>query len=140
MGYLLDITRVGLHPKGMLQRNQLITEADAELSEKWIYIIERSIEGVLNGCPPYVGMIGYAEYITTNGPWSNAAFFVPYTVRHLQDDDETMDPTAIANALACIGDAAHPSLSALHAASKRVYGDWCNDEAQTAIANAISCK
>lgn len=128
----------GLNPKGMLQRNRLITEADSRRLESWIDILEWSIEGVLNGCPPHFRVIRYAEYLTTYGPWSNVSFFLPYMVRYLQDDDETMDPTSIANALARIGDAAESTLPALHAASKRVFADWCNEEAQAAIAEAIS--
>jgi len=128
----------GLHPRGMLQRNGLISEADSAVLEKWIEIIERSIQSCLRGSPPYYCIGNYAEYVVHHGHWSNVSFFVPYMVKYLLDDHRTMDPTAVANALGSIGGAARPALPALRAAADRTYGDWCNDEAHAAIANATT--
>gem|GEM_PF-6231536 len=52
---------------------------DTALLEKWIDIIDWSIQGVLDGRLPYSRVNSYAEYITEHGPtrhsschtWSN---------------------------------------------------------------------
>ena len=128
----------GLHPKGMLQRNKLINEMDSALLEEWIDTIECSVEGLLSGCPTYYNVTRYSEYIAAHSAWSNVSFFVPYMVQYLEDESETMDPTAVAIALGCIGASARAALPALRVAAQRTYADWCNDEAQSVIADTIS--
>lgn len=64
----------GLHPHGMLQRNYLITAEDTQKLEKWVDSVEKTILGLLNGCPPYYQVI-YAEYLIEFGPSDNSRFF-----------------------------------------------------------------
>ena len=125
----------GLHPKGMLQRNNVISKPDSDRLERWIDILDCSVQGVLNGNPPYVRVNRYCEYIVMHGAGKNVDLFIPYMIQHLQDTNE--DPTAIANALAVIGRPAVAALPALRAVANHVYPDWCHDEAHAAIAAAI---
>ena len=125
-------------PRGMLQRKKLISDKDTALLESWIDLLDSTFQYILNGHPPYFRISAYADYIIERGHWSNISFFVPHMVRFLENVDVVMDPTAVAIALGRIGDPARPALLALHAASKRGYPEWCNDEAQSAIKEAIS--
>ncbi|MAG94355.1 MAG: hypothetical protein CMJ48_11470 [Planctomycetaceae bacterium] len=126
----------GLHPDGMLQRNNLITSDDTRRLETWIDIFERSALGLLIGCPPHAEVERYAQYIIDVGPGGNIAFFIPLMQRFLNDPD-ILDPTVVAEALGKLGPIAKDALPSLRAANDRTYPDQCDSEAHEKITRAI---
>lgn len=126
----------GLHPDGMLQRNNLITADDTCRLETWINIFERSALGLLNGCPPHYQVERYAQYIIDVGPGENIDFFVQLMQRFL-DDPDTTDPTVVVEALGKLGPSACDALPSLRSAATRTYDDYCNAEAHELIAETI---
>ncbi|CAK9015899.1 Uncharacterized protein SCF082_LOCUS12953, partial [Durusdinium trenchii] len=126
----------GIHPDGMLQRNNLITPDDTKRLETWIEIFERTALGLLNGCPPCCEVERYAQYINDVGAGDNVSFFIPL-MSHFLDDPDTTDPTVVAEALGKLGPIARDALSSLRAAANRTYPDNCNSEAHELIAEAI---
>ncbi|MDB5334594.1 MAG: hypothetical protein JWN70_213 [Planctomycetaceae bacterium] len=128
----------GLDPKGMLRRNNLISEEDIRRLESWIEIFERSTFGLLRGCPPHDEVERYAQYIIDVGPSDNIRYFIPLMQRFLEDPDcSSSDPSVIAEALGRLGASARDVLPALYAANKRTYPSYCDVEAHDTIANAI---
>jgi hypothetical protein len=126
----------GLHPDGMLQRNNLITMDDTARLECWITIFEKTALGLLNGCSPQDEVERYAQYIIDVGPGENIAFFIPLMSRFLDVPDRT-DPTVVAEALVKLGPVARDALPSLRKARHRTYLEYCHADAQKLIAEAI---
>ncbi|WP_166828417.1 hypothetical protein [Thalassoroseus pseudoceratinae] len=126
----------GIHPDGMLQRNNLITPDDTRRLETWIDVFERTALGLLRGCPPYIEVERYAQYVIDFGPGDNISFFIPLMIR-LLDNSEIQDPTVVVEALGLLGPIASDALPSLRAAANRTYPNYCNKEARELITDAI---
>lgn len=135
------VRRWGIHPKGMLPRNNLITPGDAERLEKWVDVIESTAWGLLRGLAPYEEVERYAEYITHAGWWDNIDFFIPLMHRAISDDTHP-DPSVIAEALGKLGAKAQFTLPELYRAAERRYScyapeDRCTEEVRGIVRRAI---
>ena len=132
----------GLHPEGMLQRNELISPADSVRLETWIDTIEQATLTLLGGRPPHHAIFQYADYITETGWWENIGFFLPLMERAVSDPTHTSSIGIVLDALAKLGDLANSTLPTLYAARQRSY-TWyipqerCNRETHEQILRTI---
>lgn len=122
----------GLHPRGMLPRNGLITAADRARLERWIATIEDTALHLLAGVPPHRLVYRYAGYVTAYGASGNVGFFVALMGRAL--DDATVDDTVemLADALGALGAAAGAALPALRECERRDFTWYAPEERCTA--------
>jgi hypothetical protein len=131
-----------LHPGGMLQRNKLITDADATRLELWIDTIEQTALSLLGGRPPHHAVYHYAEYILTAGWWENIEFFIPLMDHAVSDPDINDAIEMVVNALGKLAGIAIAALPTLHEAERRSY-TWaipeerCTAEVRAHIRRAI---
>lgn len=132
----------GLHPEGMLQRNHLITKADAERLEVWIEAIERTAQGLLNGSPPHLQITPYAQYVIDFGWWDNIDAFIPFFQRAVSDPEADDGIESVVPAIGKLGGRARSVLPILREALTRNYnwyspGHKCTQEARGIIRAAI---
>jgi hypothetical protein len=120
----------GLHPDGMLQRNDLITKDDITRLELWVDSIEQAALGLLSGQPPYVVVYHYASYVVKVGWWENIGFFIPLMQRALSGQGVGSASTMILAALGKLGGLAQSVLPTLYEALGQEHS-WNNPEFET---------
>jgi hypothetical protein len=132
----------GLHPRGMLQRNRLISASETQLLEQWIEVIESTALSLLRGNPPRYAVIRCAEFMIEHGWGSNVEFFVPLLDAAVADK-ESLDASLIAVvALGKLGEKARSALPTLKQAMERTYSwfipvEICTQETLASIRDAI---
>lgn len=107
-----SMRRWALDSDGMLQSNKLVTDEDTLRLSRWINIVESTAHGLLHGCPPYLQIERYCEYVSELGHGHNAEFFVPLMIQYL-DDPAIADPTGVVKALGSLGAVAASALPSL---------------------------
>ena len=110
----------GLHPEGMLRRNNLITSEDQLRLDRWIDVIESTCQFMLRGHAPESVVGFYAVYVFQFGIGGDVPFFVALLVRALEKEAGTI-PDDVAKALGAIGAPAESALPALRQSSEREY-------------------
>jgi hypothetical protein len=123
----------GLHPDGMLQRNNLITDADARRLERWVDAVEQTALHLLQGSPPHQAVYHYAEYVVADRCWDNIGFFIPLMQRAVAAP-EPFAGTMILRALGKLGSSAKPVLPALYEALTRI-DSWDDPGFETTPSN-----
>ena len=111
----------GLHPEGMLQRNQLITAEDSTRLELWIDTVEQTALSLLGGQSPHHAVYHYAQYVMAVGWWDNIAFFIALMGRAVSDSIIYGSLPAILKALVKLGPLAKAVLPTLREALQRTY-------------------
>lgn len=132
----------GLHPDGMLRRNNLISLEDQNILCEWIDVIEHTCHILLGGHPPEAAIEPYANYITRFGVGGDIQFVVSLLVRSLETSVQT-NPDDVAKALGAIGEAAESALPVLRNAAKLDYTwfephDRCTAETQELLEEVIT--
>jgi len=133
----------GLHPKGMLRRNNLISSDEQNLLSKWIDVIEGSCFILLRGNPPESAVGSYADYVSQFGASGDIPFFVDLIVRSLETEGGRIDPDSAAKALSAIGAPAECALPVLRKAAEREYTwfephDRCTAETRKLLKDVIT--
>lgn len=132
----------GLHPNGMLQRNQLITATDTARLERWVGTLEIVSLRLLHGEPPHHAVYYYAGYILAEGASGNVPFFIELMAQAIADPSSGDAIEDIAQALGKLGSQARSALPALREAELREYSwfhpaERCTADVRSQLRKAI---
>lgn len=133
----------GLHPEGMLRRNNLIKFEDISRLGNWVDCLEMLFLQCLYGKPAYYQVDHYCSYVADYECAENLQFFFPYIHDFLNDENCARVPNEVVRALAAAGPAAGEFLPKLRQLYDRRYSwfapeDRCTEETKAAIGDAIA--
>ena len=105
-----------LHPRGMLQRNNLIAPPEIARFELWVEVIESTIHALLSGIPLHHSLSAYTAYLIAVGCGDNVEFVIPLLARAVEDVQVAHLTARPVLALGQLGARARSALPALYAA------------------------
>ncbi|MEW4563250.1 hypothetical protein AB1K70_12035 [Bremerella sp. JC770] len=134
-----DIARTTLHwaiyPEGMLPRNKLINESDAELLKCFHLRLENLSIRALEDADLIVFVSGYCEFVRSFGMGENIEFFLPYMVSYIEDPD-IYEVESVAVVLGQMGARAATALPGLKSLAMSPMPLWCV-ESREAVLDAV---